>query len=386
MAWYYGTYSCGHEGRVNIIGPVKDRQWKADRHFSGLCPECYKIHVEAEKKKATEEAAKKANEMELPELQGTTKQVEWAQVLRQKLIDAFGEIDQKRYERWRRFYDMKAEFEELPIILSYILQTYTSAKYFIDRRDYAITQIINDEAPKALKTDQEKMQEKIEAELAAQVQEESTVYPENSISNVAAQIDFTENLVSVRYEKNEKFREIVRELRYSWNGTAWERKITQTTGSSVDRAAELGNKLLNAGFPVTILDNETREKAINGMFEPECTRWIMYRNKGDYEGWLAIWWDKKKEDLYHVARSLPGAKWDKPSIVVRPEHYKEIEEFAELYGFKFSEQARKTIEDIKNKIINASKIIPADVPEVDYKDGLKEILNSGSDIIDDLKD
>lgn len=36
MAWYYGTYSCGHEGRVNIIGPTKDRQRKSDWHFSGL--------------------------------------------------------------------------------------------------------------------------------------------------------------------------------------------------------------------------------------------------------------------------------------------------------------------------------------------------------------
>ena len=25
MAWYEGTYACGHEGRVNIIGPQKDR-------------------------------------------------------------------------------------------------------------------------------------------------------------------------------------------------------------------------------------------------------------------------------------------------------------------------------------------------------------------------
>lgn len=28
MAWYEGTFSCGHEGRVNIIGPNKDCQWK----------------------------------------------------------------------------------------------------------------------------------------------------------------------------------------------------------------------------------------------------------------------------------------------------------------------------------------------------------------------
>lgn len=34
MAWYYGTFACGHEGRVNIIGPHKDRKWKKERAFS----------------------------------------------------------------------------------------------------------------------------------------------------------------------------------------------------------------------------------------------------------------------------------------------------------------------------------------------------------------
>jgi len=45
MAWYYGTYSCGHEGRTNVTGPIEDRQEKADWHFSGLCLECYKKHM-----------------------------------------------------------------------------------------------------------------------------------------------------------------------------------------------------------------------------------------------------------------------------------------------------------------------------------------------------
>ena len=30
MAWYNGTFSCGHEGKVNIIGKAKDREWKMD--------------------------------------------------------------------------------------------------------------------------------------------------------------------------------------------------------------------------------------------------------------------------------------------------------------------------------------------------------------------
>lgn len=38
MAWYEGTFACGHEGRVNIIGPQKDRGYKKERAFSRLCP------------------------------------------------------------------------------------------------------------------------------------------------------------------------------------------------------------------------------------------------------------------------------------------------------------------------------------------------------------
>lgn len=48
MAWYNGTFSCGHEGRVNIIGKMSERQWKIDKYFSGVCEEC--------KKKEREEA------------------------------------------------------------------------------------------------------------------------------------------------------------------------------------------------------------------------------------------------------------------------------------------------------------------------------------------
>ena len=58
MAKYFGTFSCGCEGTVNIIGPGKDRQWKADRAFNNMCEKCYREmrerEKEAENKKAME--------------------------------------------------------------------------------------------------------------------------------------------------------------------------------------------------------------------------------------------------------------------------------------------------------------------------------------------
>lgn len=51
MAWYYGTYSCGHEGRVNVVGKMSERQWKIDRHFEGICENCKAKQIEESNKK-----------------------------------------------------------------------------------------------------------------------------------------------------------------------------------------------------------------------------------------------------------------------------------------------------------------------------------------------
>lgn len=42
MAKYEGTYACGHDGVVNVIGKMSERQRKVDYAFSHLCPQCEK--------------------------------------------------------------------------------------------------------------------------------------------------------------------------------------------------------------------------------------------------------------------------------------------------------------------------------------------------------
>ena len=64
---YSGTFSCGHEGKVNIIGKAKDREWKIERAFSNMCPDCYKKWLEEEHQRKNKEAMEEAKEMDLPE-------------------------------------------------------------------------------------------------------------------------------------------------------------------------------------------------------------------------------------------------------------------------------------------------------------------------------
>lgn len=63
MAKYEGTYACGHDGVVNVIGKMRDRQRKIDYAFSHLCPQCAK--KEREKQIAEENIMKKCYPIEL---------------------------------------------------------------------------------------------------------------------------------------------------------------------------------------------------------------------------------------------------------------------------------------------------------------------------------
>jgi hypothetical protein len=81
MAKYDVTYSCGHSDTIQLYGPNKERTRKIEwLERDGLCPECYKAKME-------QQAVKKSNEMGLPELVGSEKQVAWAKKIRLDMID-----------------------------------------------------------------------------------------------------------------------------------------------------------------------------------------------------------------------------------------------------------------------------------------------------------
>ena len=90
MAKYEGTYACGHDGVVNVIGKMRDRQRKIDYAFSHLCPQCAKKEREkqiAEENKNSEVLSK---EYGFPELAGSEKQVAWANTIR---LDFYNEYE-----------------------------------------------------------------------------------------------------------------------------------------------------------------------------------------------------------------------------------------------------------------------------------------------------
>ena len=73
------TYSCGHAGTVELYGKTSERESKIRWYeTTAVCPECYKKQQEA--------AAETTTKCELPELEGSEKQVAWAKKLMESAI------------------------------------------------------------------------------------------------------------------------------------------------------------------------------------------------------------------------------------------------------------------------------------------------------------
>lgn len=77
------TYSCGHEGTIEVFGKAEERERKI-KYFEeyGLCPDCYKKGKQGEEKAF-------AVKYELPELKGSEKQISWANKIRKEKIKEF---------------------------------------------------------------------------------------------------------------------------------------------------------------------------------------------------------------------------------------------------------------------------------------------------------
>lgn len=384
MAWYDGTFSCGHEGRVNIIGPSKDRQRKADYRFSGVCEECYKKQLEEKREQANQQALETSKEMELPELQGTEKQVAWANTLRLTMIEDLNKeifnttVDEAKAVleafgcKTRR--ELRTAIQEWPLIVDDFMQKETKASFFIDNRNFDIKLIV-----KMIKDYYIAKEEVIES--IPSVSETIVAAKETTHVGVAT-ITVKTDMVEVEYVKDDDFISIVKGLGYKWNGVAWTKDIKPRMISSADRAAELGNKLLNAGFTINIQDDVIRQNAVNGEYEKEHDRWITLLE----DGRIGIWWLERDDRLYKNARKIKSSKWESRWVKVDIAYYEEVLDFADAYGFGINKTVHKAIEVYKEQLENINKVEVAVVEEDDEVNKLNDILSSSADILGDLLD
>lgn len=350
MAWHYGTHSCGHDGRVQIYGPHKHREWKERVHFSRPCAEC----LEKQRQEENAQNAELAREMELPELTGSERQIAYGETCRMKVVSKIEEFinkwEEDVEEKGEEFFERKNGFpwSELPAVVDRVLSI-RSAGWWIETSHViyatnilhrAYVDLLAERKAEGVRREKEK-----KAEKETKPEPLPPLRPEKPKTETIAEIKIDGDMLRIRFpEFREDFRKLMREkLRMSWENSAWARKINRFNGPINDRAAEAAHHLLAAGFVVRIDELEAREKAISGAYEPEHTRWVFRRTESGVE-YFGIMWDRINEDYYSVAKRLPTAKWSNPYMLVRPEQFEEILDFAERYDFKLSPGAEELVQ------------------------------------------
>lgn len=359
MAKYQVNFYCGHTETVQLFGKTAERErWIEWAEQNKLCRDCYEKQKGEVRQEAARAAAEEAVENGLPSLVGSDKQIAWAETIRaEKLAEVDRLIapldsnmakvaaDPALLEKANRkavedgFIDFADSGECLKEAVNCVKEI-DSAKWWIDNRTENMRNILAETAKQVAKVRKDTIPVAVDAKA------EATIRPENPVTETVAEIRIHEKSVEVVFpEKREDFWLIIKKhLGFAWTEGSWKRPAGIKTGTPVDRAAETGNRLLAAGFCVRIFDPAIREAAVNGTFEPEADRWVMQRTSGAYSGWFAIDWKERNENLYNAARKLKGSKYDQKAVVVPPEQFEEVLDFAGLYGFRLSPGAHEVVE------------------------------------------
>lgn len=385
MAKYIVKHECGHEREVILYGPTRDRERKLEWMATIPCPECQKAIAEQHEKERTEE-------MGLPELTGSEKQIKWAtgirleklDILNRKQDDFSDRIDgyniylgieglpEEKISRTKG--RLEAATHNLSLITEIIsrLSGITEAHWWIEHRGEDVEGLA-----KAFKALQEaEMEKAIEAEMPAPAM--VTMEPEEKQTAMVAALKVTEKEVLIQSDKDEHIRLTVKKHGFSWDGsrTVWAKPITEMTGPARDIGPDTARILLEAGIPVKAR-TEIMEAVQSGDYERETKRWVMRSNK--------------ERDKLFITKvdgvSLPGGchlTYNGDGII-SPSAWREIREFASLNGYKITRLADEMLRKAEAATVSV-KLPDGEVIQATAEDALRAVLESSRDVLEDLKE
>lgn len=112
MSQYYIRYLCGHEDKVQICGPMKTRETKIASLRRRLCYDCYQKQLKSERQEKEVQQKKENEEIGFIKLNGTKKQVIWANDIRLETYKNIVKDNPNRIDVFSYLVDAINEFRE----------------------------------------------------------------------------------------------------------------------------------------------------------------------------------------------------------------------------------------------------------------------------------
>lgn len=250
MAWQEVVFRCGCDGHIQVYGPTKDRQRKADWIADKKdCDDCYADRIEKERAEAVVIAKAQAAEWDLPELEGSEKQVAWAERIRATVIKAF-EKSNAEMSGMKRLPMME---EGQTMILSRV-----NATFWIDEmRTYNEMNVAN--VQRLCESTVKKAQPEV------RMVGPTVVKPEGRepISSVAIQHKPGEVWLTTARKEDESFIEELKDIGFRWDGT-WAPSVPVTPVGLDAIAAGIARGILDMGYTVIIPQPTVAELVVSG--------------------------------------------------------------------------------------------------------------------------
>jgi hypothetical protein len=152
---YQIDHVCGHTVTHQLFGKMRDREQKIAWLKRQPCLDCLRAQEYTE-------AQEYANQVGLPDLVGSDKQVAWAMTIRHQAVQRLDEYrvrltgqitqaaDRQFPDPTERETRMATAFAQLENQITAI-RARTSAKYWIDRREYSANQFVSEQIDHAQK-------------------------------------------------------------------------------------------------------------------------------------------------------------------------------------------------------------------------------------------
>ena len=140
MSKYTIEHSCGHNQDVQLYGPTRDRDSKAEWMGSRVCPECYAANRQAERETANAAARATNQAAGLPALTGSPKQISWAESIRMPILtEARALCESMSRDPAKR--DAHTVLRYIPEFANWITAQ-SAAHWWIDRRNLSMDSAI----------------------------------------------------------------------------------------------------------------------------------------------------------------------------------------------------------------------------------------------------
>ena len=176
----------------------------------------------------------------------------------------------------------------------------------------------------------------------------SIIRPPKPRSKTICRISVGETSIKLLFpERLDSFRDAVKSFGFRWESPLWLKAVNK--GGICDRAAEISRALLDAGFAVQTEYAGITVAALKNTYTPESLRLISARASGVFKGWLAIRWPRA-EDYYEKAKAITAAKYSDGEVLVPPEHFEEVLDFASIYDFSVTPEAEAEIQTMRQAL------------------------------------